>query len=158
MNFNTCDLYDQYGAAARVLNWMAQDFGGCLRFAGEVETVKCFEDNGRVKELASTPGNGRVLVVDGGGSNRTALVGDMIAASALQSGWAGLIINGCVRDKAALAGLNIGIKALGTTPRTSVRRGEGTIGIAVEIGGVRIQPGDRLFADEDGILILDPSG
>jgi len=156
MTFNTCDLFDEYGASARVVGWPMQDYGGKIRFAGEVETVKCFEDNSRIRELASMPGNGRVLVVDGGGSRRVALLGDMIARQAAAGGWAGMIIAGCVRDKAVLRILDFGVKAFGTTPRKSMRNGEGQIGLPVEIEGVWIRRGDRLYADEDGILILDP--
>ena len=157
MSFATCDLYDDHGDAARVIGWPFRDFGGCTSFAGEVETVKCFEDNSRIRELASTPGLGRVLVVDGGGSRRAALVGDMIAGQAIASGWAGLVIYGSVRDCAVLRTLDIGIKAIGTTPRKSVRAGEGAVGIPLEIAGIVVRPGDRLYADEDGILILAPS-
>lgn len=158
MSFATCDLYDEHGDAARVIGWPFRDFGGRARFAGEVETVKCFEDNSRIRELASTPGRGRVLVVDGGGSRRAALLGDMIATQAIASGWAGFVIYGSVRDCAALKTLDLGIKALGTTPRKSVRQGEGTTGLPLEIVGVEVRPGDRLYADEDGIVILGPSG
>ena len=156
MSFTTCDLYDEHGDAARVIGWPFRDFGGRIRFAGEVETVKCFEDNSRIKELASSPGRGRVLVVDGGGSRRAALLGDMIATQAIASGWVGFVIYGSVRDSAVLRTLDIGIKAPSTTPRKSVRLGEGTYGLSVEILGTVIRPGDRLYADEDGILILDP--
>ena len=157
MSFATCDLYDEHGDAARVIGWPFRDFGGLTRFAGEVETVKCFEDNSRIKELASNPGRGRVLVVDGGGSRRAALLGDMIATQAIASGWAGFVIYGSVRDSAVLRTLDIGIKALATTPRKSIRLGDGTAGLPLEIVGVEVRPGDRLYADEDGILILAPS-
>ncbi|WP_295636105.1 ribonuclease E activity regulator RraA [Novosphingobium sp.] len=154
MSFTTCDLYDEHGDAARVLGWSFRDFGGRTRFAGEVETVKCFEDNSRIKELASTPGRGRVLVVDGGGSRHAALLGDMIATQAIASGWAGFVIYGSVRDSAVLKTLDIGIKALRTTPRKSIRLGEGQVGVPLAIAGVEVRPGDRLYADEDGILLL----
>lgn len=157
MSFTTCDLYDEHVDAARVIGWPFRDFGGRTRFAGEVETVKCFEDNSRIKELAATPGLGRVLVVDGAGSRRAALLGDMIATQAIASGWAGLVIYGSVRDSALLRTLDIGIRALGTIPRKSVRLGEGSVGVPIEITGVLVRHGDRLYADEDGILILSPS-
>ena len=154
MHSNTCDLYDQFGDRARVAPPIFQDFGGRKSFTGRVTTIKCFEDNSRIKELVATPGKGRVLVVDGGGSERCALMGDMIAKEAMASGWEGVIIYGCVRDKAVLATLDIGIKALGTTPRKSVKNGEGQVDIPISLAGIECRPGDQLFADEDGILIL----
>lgn len=151
---STCDLYDQYGERLRVLPSVFQDFGGRARFGGEVVTVKCFEDNSRVKELLATPGAGKVLLVDGGASLRCALLGDLIAADAVRNAWEGIIVHGCVRDRVALKGLMLGVRALAATPRKSVRRGEGQTQIAVEINGVLCHPGDRLIADEDGIVLL----
>ena len=150
----TTDLYDQYGERLRVLPPVFQDFGGLSAFAGEVVTVRCFEDNSRIKELLSTPGAGKVLLVDGGGSLRCALLGDLIGAEAMRNSWEGLVIYGCVRDRAALRNLALGVKALAATPRKSVRRGEGQAQAAISIEGVDCQPGDRLVADEDGIVLL----
>ena len=155
MTVNTCDLYDLHGDEARVIGAPFLDFGGRLAFSGEAVTIKCFEDNSRLKELSREPGQGKILVVDGGGSLRAALMGDMIAEAAANAGWEGVIIFGCVRDKARLRALDFGIKALGSTPRKSVRNGEGQADLPVRIAGVWIRPGDRIFADEDGILILD---
>lgn len=151
---STSDLYDQYGERLRVLPQMFQDFGGRARFSGEVVTVRCFEDNSRVKELMSSPGAGKVLLVDGGGSLRCALLGDLIAAEGVAHGWEGVVIHGCVRDRIALKSLALGVRALGSTPRKSVRRGEGQSQIVVDIGGIACHPGDRLVADEDGIVLL----
>jgi regulator of ribonuclease activity A len=150
----TSDLYDQFGEQLRVLPPVFQDFGGRARFSGEVVTVHCFEDNSRIKELLSTPGAGKVLLVDGGGSLRCALLGDLIAGAGVSNGWEGVVIHGCVRDRVALKALDLGVRALGATPRKSVRRGEGQTQIAVDIGGVPCNPGDRLIADEDGIVLL----
>lgn len=150
----TCDLFDKFKDAARFLLPGLQDFGAVKRFSGEVVTVKCLEDNSRVKELLATPGLGRVLVVDGGGSLRCALMGDMIAASAVQNGWAGVVIWGCVRDVAELATLPLGVKALAAIPRASTRRDQGLTGVPVELPGAAINPGDVLFADEDGVAVL----
>ena len=155
MTENTCDLYDLHGDSARVISLPWSDFGGKAAFSGRAVTVKCFEDNSRIKELAENPGNGAVMVVDGGGSLRAALLGDMIAKTAADAGWAGFIVFGCVRDKAVLRTLDLGIKALSTTPRKSVRAGEGLVDIPIQIAGVWVRPGDRIFADEDGVLILD---
>ncbi len=149
-----CDLYDRFLDAARVADPVFRDYGKRRRFSGEVVTIKCFEDNSRVKEVLATPGKGKVLVVDGGGSLRCALMGDMIAKDAVRNQWEGVVIHGCVRDSRELAGLDLGIKALAATPRKSERRGEGQTGLAVTIAGIRIIPGDRLFADEDGVLVL----
>ena len=154
MGQSTSDLYDLHGEKLRVLPAVFQDFGGRKSFSGEVVTVKCFEDNSRVKDLLSTPGGGKVLVVDGGGSLRCALLGDLIAGQALANSWEGVVIYGCVRDRAALSELALGVKALASIPRKSVRRGEGQSQIPIEIGGVACQPGDRLVADEDGIVLI----
>jgi len=151
---STCDLYDRFETTARVADPVFRDFGGRRQFSGAVVTVKCFEDNSRVKELLGTPGAGKVLVVDGGGSLRAALLGDLIAESAVKNRWEGVVIHGCVRDAATLAGLDIGIKALAAIPRKTVRNGEGQTGLPVSIAGIRVAPGDRLFADEDGVLVL----
>lgn len=150
----TCDLFDKFKDAARFVLPGFHDFGAVKRFSGEVVTVKCFEDNSRVKELLATPGNGRVLVVDGAGSLRCALMGDMIAASAVKSGWAGVVIWGCVRDVGELATLELGVKALAAIPRASTRRDQGLVDAPVELPGAVVNPGDVLFADEDGIVLL----
>jgi len=154
---STCDLYDSLGARARVLPPLFLDFGGRPRFSGMIATVRCFEDNSRIKEILATPGSGKVLLVDGGGSQRCALMGDLIAQSAVDNGWEGVVIYGCVRDRVALRELALGIKALAAIPRKSERRGEGQIQLPIEIAGVACRPGDRLVADEDGVLILDPA-
>jgi regulator of ribonuclease activity A len=155
VTWTTCDLSDEHGDAVRHIARL-RHFGGVRRFTGPVETVKCFEDNSRVKELANTPGEGRVLVVDGGGSLRYALVGDIIGGEMVANGWAGVVIHGAVRDSATLATLELGVMALGTTPRRSSRVGEGRAGLAIEIGDASIEPGDVLYADEDGIVLLSP--
>ena len=156
MTFRTCDLYDRHGEQLRVLPPLFRDFGGRPRFAGTVVTVKCFEDNSRIKELLATAGAGKVLLVDGGGSDRCALMGDQIAAAASSNGWEGVVICGYVRDLAALRELPLGIRALGAIPRKSQRRGAGTIQEEIAIAGVTCRPGDQLFAEEDGIVLLDP--
>jgi len=134
-----------------------QDFGGRPRFSGVIVTVRCFEDNSRVKEVLATDGRGKVLVVDGGGSQRCALMGDLIAKTAVDKGWEGVVIYGCIRDRVALRDLSLGIKALAAIPRKSERRGEGQVQLPIEIAGVACRPGDRLVADEDGVIILDPT-
>jgi regulator of ribonuclease activity A len=116
--------------------------------------VRCHEDNVLVKHRVSEPGEGRVLVVDAGASYRCALVGDNVAGSALANGWAGIVLNGCVRDAEALAELAIGIKALGTNPKPSNKEGLGELDVAVTFGGCEFRPGDVLYADDDGVLVL----
>ncbi|WP_353860310.1 ribonuclease E activity regulator RraA [Azospirillum formosense] len=153
---STCDLYDRFEKTARVADPVFRDFGGRCKFSGAAVTVKCFEDNSRVKETLGTPGRGKVLVVDGGGSLRAALMGDLIAKDAVKNGWEGVVIHGCVRDAAVLATLDLGIKALAAIPRKTVRNGEGQTGLPVTLAGIRINPGDRVFADEDGVLVLAP--
>jgi len=155
MEQSTCDLSDKYGDKGRVIPPGLHHFGGVTRFGGAVVTLKCPEDNTRLKELVATPGGGRVLVVDGGGSLRYALLGDLVAKQAEAHGWAGIVVHGCVRDTAVLKQLKLGVVALAAMPRRSLKNGEGTVGIAVEIAGVRCAPGDWLFADEDGIFVID---
>ena len=150
----TADLVDQYGAELRVCDVQFRQFGGRRLFAGPVRTVSCHQDNGLLRDLVQTPGGGAVLVVDGGGSLHTALVGDVIAGYAERAGWAGLVVHGAVRDSAALAHLGLGIKALGTNPRKSGKTGAGAVDVPVTFGGITFQPGDVLHADCDGIVLL----
>lgn len=152
-DWNTCDLSDEHGDHARAIGGL-RHYGGRTRFSGPVQTVKCYEDNSRIKELANTPGQGRVLVVDGGGSLRCALFGDTIGGELVASGWAGIVLAGAVRDTVALAGLPLGVMALGTHPRKSWRVGEGQAGVPLELDGAAVVPGDVLYADEDGIVLL----
>ena len=133
-----------------------RSFGGVESFSGRIATVRCLEDNVLVKRRVSEPGDGRVLVVDGGGSYRCALAGDAVAGLALENGWAGLVLNACVRDVAALATLPIGIKALGTNPRPSGKNGVGEIDVPVTFGGAEFAPGATLHADDDGVIVLTP--
>lgn len=153
MEIKTADLYDRYGEILQVCDPILQDFGGRTTFFGEVVTAKCFEDNGQIKAILGEPGAGRVLVVDAGGSLRCAMLGDLIGASAVTNGWAGVILWGCVRDSTELADMELGIKALATNPRKSQRRGEGQRGCPVTFAGVRFTPGDWVYADSDGILV-----
>lgn len=152
----TADLVDQYGAELRVCDVQFRQFGGLRLFTGPVRTLSCHEDNGLLRDLVQTPGAGAVLVVDGGGSLHSALVGDVLAGHAHRNGWAGLVIHGAVRDSAALAQLSLGIKALGTNPRKSGKTGAGAVDVPLSFGGVTFQPGDELHADDDGIVLLPP--
>ena len=150
---NTADLYDDRGEELESVAVQFQNLGGHTHFSGQVRTIRCFEDNALVKTVLGTPGEGAVLVVDGQGSLRTALMGDMIAESAVANGWAGVIINGAVRDREALARLPLGIKALGSNPKKSAKTGVGEVDVQLVIDRVRIQPGVMIYSDPDGILV-----
>jgi regulator of ribonuclease activity A len=165
IDFATCDLCDVYKGDStgefRVLPPVFRDFGQVKKFAGPVETVKCFEDNTLVKAAVDSPGTvdtpqgrfGKVLVVDGGGSLRKALLGGNLGAAAARNGWAGVVIDGCVRDTAELAGHAVGIRALAPMPLPTEKRNEGQAHVAVQVQGVWVRPGDWLYADEDGIVV-----
>ncbi|HEY0503276.1 MAG TPA: ribonuclease E activity regulator RraA [Lysobacter sp.] len=151
----TCDLCDLHDAQVRVLDLPLRDFGGRLAFSGAVSTVRAHEDNSRVREAVDEPGQGRVLVIDAGGSTRRAMLGDLLAGKAAENGWAGVIVFGVIRDSDAIASLELGVKALGTCPRKTEKLGAGERDVDVDIGGVRIRPGDWLCADEDGVVVAD---
>lgn len=148
------DLVDGLGDDVRSCDLQLRQLGGKSRFAGSVRTVRCREDNALVKSTLSKPGDGAVLVVDGGGSLHSALVGDVIAGLAVDNGWSGLVVHGVVRDAVALAALPLGIKALGTNPRKSRKDAVGAVDVTVGFGGVLFSPGEWVFSDEDGILVL----
>ena len=155
--FSTCDFCDVHkgdtSGAFRVLPPAFRAFGGVAHFSGPVSTVKCHEDNTQVKAAVESPGEGRVLVVDGGGSLRRALVGGNLAAAAARNGWAGLVVDGCVRDVAELNAAAVGIRALALIPLPTERRGEGQRDVPVQVQGVWVRPGDWLYADADGIVV-----
>ncbi|WP_342318662.1 ribonuclease E activity regulator RraA [Corynebacterium mayonis] len=151
----TADIADLYGDQEQLASCDTQfiDFGGKTAFCGEIVTITCFQDNGLVKQTLNSPGEGRVLVVDGHGSVHTALMGDMIAQAGVDNGWAGVVINGAIRDSAEVAKMPIGCKALGTNPRKSAKDGAGSKNTRVAIGGVDFLPGHFLYADADGIVV-----
>jgi regulator of ribonuclease activity A len=153
MSFKTADLCDQFSAELQIPAPVFRSFGGRSGFSGPASTVKCFEDNSRVKEAVGEPGQGRVLVVDGGGSRRCALLGDMLAQQAADNGWSGVVIHGCVRDSADMAGFDLGVLALAAMPLRSERKGEGQRDVMIDIAGARVHPGDFVYADEDGMVI-----
>lgn len=158
LDFSTCDFCDAHksddSGAFRVLPGGAyRSYGSLSRFAGPVTTVKCFEDNSLVKAAVESPGQGRVLVVDGAGSMRRALLGGNLAAAAARHGWAGLLIEGCVRDLVELAAAPVGILALGHVPLPTDRKAQGQADVAVQIQGVWLRPGDWLYADADGVVV-----
>ena len=153
MEFVTCDLCDDNPDAVKVVEPMFKNYGGKKIFGGEIITVKCFEDNSIVKELCSAEGVGRVMVVDGGGSLRKALLGDMIAESAAKNGWEGIIIYGCIRDVDAIGETNLGVQALNTIPLKTEKRGIGEKNIPITFGGVTFNPGEYIYADNNGVIV-----
>jgi len=150
----TADLCDAHDADARVLDLPLRDYGGSIGFAGPVSTIRALEDNSRVREAVAEPGAGRVLVIDGGGSTRRSMLGDNLAAMAARNGWAGVVVHGVIRDIEAIGQLPLGVKALGTCPRKTEKLGQGLRDVPLQFGGVAIMPGEWLYADEDGVVIL----
>lgn len=149
------DLCDENPDRVKVLECQFNDYGKRKVFYGQAVTVKCFEDNSRVKEQLATEGAGKVLVVDGGGSFRRALVGDLIAESAVKHNWAGVVVNGVIRDAATINTIDIGVKALGTVPIKTDRKGAGDLNVPIRIAGVDIKEGDWVYADENGVLVSE---
>lgn len=149
----TTDLYDDHEESVQTCSTQFRDFGGLKRFFGPIRTVRCFRDNQLYRSLLDEPGEGCVVVVDGGGSTETALMGDLIAAKGAKNGWAGCVILGAVRDSAELAKIDFGVKALGVNPAKSAKEGKGEVDVPVEFGGVRFEPGQWIYCDEDGVLV-----
>jgi regulator of ribonuclease activity A len=151
----TADLYDVHEEALQVCEPGLNHYGGHHAFHGPVATVKCFEDNSLVRDQLEQPGSGRVLVVDGGASLRCALLGDVLAQLAVDNGWAGVVVNGCIRDSKEMAQMPLGVMALATHPRKSVKKGAGEVGGSLNFFAVDFHPGEWLYADEDGVVVLD---
>ena len=158
LQFATCDLCDAHkndvSGHVKVLPPVFKNFGGVQKFCGEIVTIKCFEDNSLVKAAVDSAGHSRVLVVDGGASLRRALLGGNLGAAAAKNGWAGVVIDGCVRDVTELAQCSTGIRALAAMPLPTEKRGEGQRDVAVQIQGVWVRPGDWLYADDDGMVVM----
>lgn len=158
-DFVTCDLLDANPESQVCMPNMEgkffRNYGKRKSFGGEIVTVKCFEDNSRVKELLNSAGEGKVLVVDGGGSMRCALLGDMIAASAIKNGWTGVIVYGCVRDVDDMGNMDVGVQALGSIPRKSTRKGVGETDLEIRFGGMVLNSGMYIYADNNGIIASD---
>ncbi|QSP93475.1 ribonuclease E activity regulator RraA [Marinobacter salinisoli] len=150
----TPDLCDEF-PEVKVVEPGFINYGGNRAFGGEIVTVKCYEDNSVVKEQVGLPGNGRVMVVDGGASKRHALLGDMLAEKAANNGWAGIIIYGCIRDVDEIRKTPLGVQALGTQPRKSEKRGLGDLNVTLTFGGVTFEPGQYVYADNNGIIVSE---
>jgi regulator of ribonuclease activity A len=149
----TADLMDDRPDDFDVCELPLRQYGGIDAFEGRVRTVRCFEDNVLLRGVLESAGDGQVLVVDGGGSLRTALLGDMIAALAASNGWRGVVVNGCVRDVEALGRLPIGIRALGSNPRKSAKDGTGEVDVPVTFGSATFVPGAWVASDADGVVV-----
>lgn len=153
--FTTPDLCDAHPDEVRVLAPILRTFGGREAFFGPAVTVACHEDNSRVKELVGAPGEGRVIVVDGGGSVSKALLGDILAQAAADNGWAGLVIHGAVRDVEILRTIDLGVQAMASIPLRTEKLGVGDVDVAVTFGGVTISPGDWVYADANGVVVAE---
>ncbi len=153
MDLLTTDLCDANEDKVRVVEPMFSSFGGRAAFHGRIATLKLFEDNSLVRTTLETPGDGRVLVVDGGGSLRRALVGDQLAALAVKNAWTGIVVYGCIRDSRAIGEMDLGVFAVDTHPMKTKKMNSGEANIPVTFGGVTFLPGDWLYADEDGVIV-----
>jgi len=153
MDFTTADLFDAHGAATQSCETQFRSFGGRRIFSGLIRTVQCRDDNVLIRRALETPSAGEVLVVDGGGSLASALLGDIMAEKGRKSGWSGIVILGAVRDAVALSSIDFGVKALGTNPKKSLKVGTGLTEIEIIFGGVTFVPGHYLYSDDDGILV-----
>jgi len=153
LSFVTCDLCDENPELVRIVEPIFTNYGGKKVFYGEILTVKCHEDNSLVKENVATPGEGKVMVVDGGGSMRRALLGDMLAEKAAEMGWAGIIVYGCIRDVDVIAQTDLGVQALASHPMKTDKRGIGDKNVDVTFGGVCFKPGEYVYADNNGIIV-----
>lgn len=149
----TTDLCDAHEDKVRVAAPIFRHYGGRHAFCGPVATLKIFEDNGLVRQTLDTPGEGRVLVIDGGGSLRCALLGDQLAELAVKNGWAGVVVWGCIRDSAAIGGMDLGVLALATHPKKTVKKNLGEAGVPVSFAGIEFRPGEWLYADADGLIV-----
>ena len=149
----TSDIYDDQGEAVSSLDLQLESLGQHRQFYGRIRTVKCYQDNGLIKAIGNEPGNGQVLVVDGAGSLHTALMGGNIATAFADNGWAGVIINGAIRDRHEIEALQMGVKALGSNPRKSAKQGTGERDVPVTIHNVEFVPGAMVYADEDGVIV-----
>ncbi|WP_455925055.1 ribonuclease E activity regulator RraA [Pseudomonas putida] len=153
MHYLTPDLCDAYPELVKVLEPMFSNFGGRDSFGGEIVTIKCFEDNSLVKAQVELDGKGKVLVVDGGGSLRCALLGDMLAEKAAKSGWEGIVIYGCIRDVDVIAQVDLGVQALASHPLRTEKRGIGDLNVPVTFAGVTFKPGEFIYADNNGVIV-----
>ncbi len=154
-SISTSDLCDQYGDSVQVAEPIFRHFGARQQFGGQVTTIKCFEDNSRIAEAVASPGNGRVLVVDGGASLRRSLLGDKLAGKAIENEWEGIIIYGAIRDIQQIAAMPLGVMAIASIPRKTDKRGEGQVDVTLTFAGVTLKPGDFIYADQTGVIVAE---
>lgn len=157
MTLSTPDLCDEYGDAVQVADPVFKHFGGIRQFGGEIVTVKCFEDNSKVGEMLRAPGQGRILVVDGGASARRSLLGDKLVTLALENNWRGIVIYGYIRDVEEIETMPVGVVALGTIPRKTEKRGVGQVNIPLQMAGLTIKPGHFIYVDGSGVIASEQS-
>jgi regulator of ribonuclease activity A len=155
MDIATADLCDAHGENIRVAQPIFKSYGGRAAFAGPIRTLRLLEDNSLVRSALEQPGDGAVLVVDGGGSCNCALLGDLLGALAVRNNWAGIVINGCIRDSKQIATMDLGVLALATHPRKSRKQNRGEADVTINIAGIAVAPGNHLYADEDGLIVAD---
>ena len=153
-SLKTTDLSDEWGDKAQICAPLFRDYGGRTDFHGPIPTVRCPDDNSKVRELLGEPGQGRVLVIEADASPRCAMLGDLLAQQAVDNGWAGVLVHGYIRDSADMVHMPLGVKALGTFPRKSDKRGLGETQVTLSFAGVEFRPGDMLYADADGVLVI----
>ena len=153
MTYVLPDLCDEYPHLVRVATPMFRNFGGKLSFGGEIATIKCHEDNSLVAERVEENGEGMILVVDGGGSMRCGLLGDNLAKKAVDNGWEGIVVYGCIRDVDIIGTMNLGVQALATHPMKSVKRNIGLKEEVLSFAGISVVPGEYLYADNNGLLV-----
>lgn len=155
----TTDLCDAHSDCLQVASPVFRDFGGKTRFNGKISTVEAFEDNSLVRKALEEPGEGRVLVIDGKGSTRCAMLGDLLAAMGAKNGWSGVIVHGCIRDSADIAQIHLGVKALAAVPKKSEKKGQGKRDVVVHFADISFSPGAYVYADEDGVIVsAEPLG
>ncbi len=155
MTFTTADLYDKYGDDLKVALPIFKDYGAKRIFHGPISTVKAYEDNSLVRTALVEPGEGRILIVDGDESLRCAMLGDMLAKLGMENGWSGIIVFGCIRDVDVIATIDIGVKALNTNPRKSLKQGLGDRDIPVSFAGITFNVGEYVYADTDGVIVSE---
>ena len=155
MTFTTADLYDKYGDDLKVALPIFKDYGAKRIFHGPISTVKAYEDNSLVRTALEEPGEGRILIIDGDESLRCAMLGDMLAKLGMENGWSGIIVFGCIRDADVIATIDIGVKALNTNPRKSLKRGLGDRDIPVSFASITFNVGEYVYADTDGVIVSE---
>ena len=152
---STCDISDQLHPHVQYLDPIFKSYGGKTAFSGRIVTIKCFEDNSLVEEALKMNGKGCVLVIDAGESLRCAMLGDKRASDAIKNEWEGIVVNGSIRDSVMINSMTIGIKALGVCPRKSIKKGNGKRNLTVDFSNVKFIPNHYLYADEDGVIVIE---